>query len=412
MSGDIDSFVAKKIIQQIGSSGTPPDYGVELFTAGIGSYLNVLEEEYFSSYLKSGGASFKMVIGVYGGGKTHFLFCVRNLAWKHNFVVSYVSLSPGQSPFHHLELVYRAIARGIMPPLSPSELLSGYEVGFPSFLRTWYAQKYREITSGSNLSDNDIEKLLASVSESVAGIESISFQNAIKHAYHALLDHDDEKFNKMCQWLYGEGYSSNIYSKYGIFQKIDKTTAFQMLRSLSQFVRGIGYSGIVILLDEAERVPSLSTKQKDQHLSNLRELIDECGHARFQGAMIFYAVPDESILEGHTQIYEALRQRVATIFNTLNPTGVRIDLEKVDYDDPIELMCEIGEKLRYVYQAAYNVQFDTENAKKTISEIAKASYEHRYGDVGYKRLFVQKLIEGFHYLKQNSTSPSAEVLGL
>jgi len=182
-----------------------------------------------------------------------------------------------------------------------------------------------------------------------------------------------------------------------------------MLRSLVQWVRQIGYSGLVVLLDEAERVPSLSTKQREQHLSNLREVIDECGHTRFQGVMLFYAVPDENFLEGRTQVYEALRQRVATVFERLNPSGVKIELEKV-VAEPIPFLCEVGDKLAEVYGIAYNYKFDKVALEKTIKKIAEWAYEQRFGDIGYKRLFVEKLIEGLHFLRQKGVSPKPEDL--
>ena len=141
---ELSPDIARNIIDRIGSNGTPPEYGFQFFTAGLDPYLSIIKEEYLSSFIKQGGSTFKMVVGAYGGGKTHFLYCVRDLAWKSNFVVSYVSLSPGESPFHKLELVYRAIVQSIDTPLLPEELLSGYERGIVSFLRRWYSQSYQE----------------------------------------------------------------------------------------------------------------------------------------------------------------------------------------------------------------------------------------------------------------------------
>lgn len=145
-------------------------------------------------------------------------------------------------------------------------------------------------------------------------------------------------------------------------------------------------------------------------MNNLRELIDECGHTNFQSVMIFYAVPDENFLEGRTQIYEALRQRVATVFDELNPTGVKIELERIP-GDPLTLLTEIGTGLRRVYEVAYASKLDDSLVLHTIRQTAEAAYEQRYGDIGYKRLFVQKVIQGFHYLRQKGSPPSPEDLG-
>jgi len=400
----LDPKIARRIIDTVGANGIPPEYGFQFFTAGLDPYLSVIEDEYLSTFITQGGSAFKMVVGEYGGGKTHFLYCVRDLAWKNNFVVSYVSLSPGESPFHRLESVYRAIVKGIAAPLTPDELLSGYERGIVSFLRSWFSTKYQEV-SDKGLSRDELREALLNQVESIQGIESISFAKAVKSAFRARLNKQEEEFVNICQWLSGEGYDRRTHGRYGILQRIDRTTAFPMIRSLVQWIREIGYSGLVILLDEAERLSSLSTKQSEQHLNNLREVIDECGHTNFQGVMIFYAVPDENFLEGRAHIYEALKQRVATFFDTPNTTGVKIELGKLS-TEPIVFLEQVGDKLKQIYEVAYDHRFDRAASKETIRNIAKAAYEQRFGDIGYKRLFVQKAIQGLHFLKRNGHPPT------
>ncbi len=290
---ELDPQTARMIIDTVAANGIPPAYGFQFFTAGLNSYLSIIDNEYLSTFIKQGGSAFKMVVGVYGGGKTHFLYCVRDIAWKNQFAVSYVSLAPGKSPFHRLDLVYRAIVKGLLPPLSAEEFLSGYEYGIVPFIRSWYSLKYQEALN-QNMSDEDLRETLLTEIEKNQEIESISFSKAVKAAFKALLDKQEEDFLNICQWLTGEGFNRKVHGKFGILQRIDRTTAFTMIRSLVQWVKQIGFSGLVILLDEAERVPSLSTKQRELHLNNLRELIDECGQTSFQGVMIFYAVPDEN----------------------------------------------------------------------------------------------------------------------
>ena len=182
-----------------------------------------------------------------------------------------------------------------------------------------------------------------------------------------------------------------------------------MIRSLNQWIRQIGYSGLVVLLDEAEKVSSLSTKNREQHVNNLREVIDECGHTTFKGVMIFYAVPDENFLEGRAQIYEALKQRVTTTFEGLNPTGVKIELEKI-VAEPIPFLCEVGNKLAKVYETAYNHKFLESATQQTIQTVAEYAYGQRYLDTGYKRLFVQRLISGLHFLRQKGIPPTSNDL--
>lgn len=402
---------ARRIIEQISSSGQPPTYGTQYFTVGLDEYVDTLDEEYLSDFIKEGGSSFKMVVGVYGGGKTHFLYNIRDLAWKNNFAVSYVSLkSSGECPFYKLDLVYKAIINGLVPPLPLEELAEGYEAGIAAFLRTWYAVKYISYQE-QGIPEKEFRGAILSEFRQIE-TSSVSFSHAIKAALTAEINNDPETFELVSQWLKGEGYEKRIHGKHNILQKIDQTTAFQMIRSLGQTIRQLGYSGLIILLDEAERIPSLSTKQREQHLSNLREIIDECGDPSFNGIMLFYAVPDANFLDGRTQVFEALRQRVATIFTSLNPSGVRIELEKViPEDSQVDFLEKVGFKLKSIYEIASDCTLESSSSNQLIGQIAEWAHEQRFGDEGYKRIFVQKLIPGFRFLHKKGRIPSMRELG-
>ena len=336
----LNSNIARKIIEIVGGQGNPPEYGFQHFTAGLDIYLQTIEEEYLKSFIKDGGSAFKMIIGIYGGGKTHFLYYIRESAWKYGYITSYITLSPEQTPFHKLEQVYRAIVANLVYPQTPEELLSGYDRGIEAVIKNWYNEKYQELST--KLAGEAVLRELTTYASSLGSYESISFENAIKEAFIALSEKHEENFTLIMQWLKGENPPKNMLKDFKIFERIDKSTAFKMIRSLVQWIREIGYSGLIVLMDEAEQTPSMSSKQKSLLLQNLRELIDECGHVNFKSTMWFYAVPDENFLEGHSQIYEALRQRVSTVFDTeINPTGVKIYLENIPIE-PVELLKEIG----------------------------------------------------------------------
>ena len=277
-------------------------------------------------------------------------------------------------------------------------------------IKKWYNEKYQELSA--KLTGDAVARELNTYASSLGPYESISFRNAVKEAFIALNEKREEDFTLIMQWLKGENPPKNKLKDFKIFEKIDKSTAFKMIRSLVQWIREIGYSGLIVLMDEAEQTPSMSSKQKSLLLNNLRELIDECGHANFKNTMWFYAVPDENFLEGHSQIYEALRQRVSTIFDAeINPTGVKIYLENIPIE-PVELLQEIGKKLAGIYEIAYSVKFDADALKETIKNIAEAAYEQKYADIGYKRLFVQNIIKAFHKLRKTGKAVTPEDIGM
>jgi hypothetical protein len=413
MMNGLTKKIAEHVVNRV-QEGQPPECGVQFFTAGLNPYLTILEREYFSSFLKQGGSSFKLVVGTYGGGKTHFLYCVREMAWMHNFAVSYVNLSNEASPFYQLDLVYATIIKGIMRPLSPEELMSGHEKGLDSFIKAWVAQKQAELI-GKGVSGDRLRKELLASARNLCGIESTSFNNAVCAAFRAVVDKKDEEFRTASQWLKGEGYDRKAHSRLGILQKIDKTTAFSMIRSLLQWVRQIGYSGLAILFDEVTMPASVTTKQRERHLSNLREVIDECGHMNVQGAIIFYAVPDLLFLDGKTVTYEALNQRLDNVFERLNPTGVKIELDKVlgnTEEEAIPFLTEVGRKLAGVYARAKDHEFDGVVVDKMINDIAVAEFKKRFADISYRRAFVEKAITSLSHLHHAGVPPSLEQLTL
>jgi len=397
--------IARQIIERVGSSGSPPEWGFQFFTAGLDLYLKVLEEDYLKTFIREGGASFKMVVGTYGGGKTHFLYSVREVAWKNGYTVSYCSLSPEESPFYRLEKVYKAVVENLMVPLKPEELLSGTEKGIKAFLEFVYREAkgrfQKETLQGEELED----RLDRYFSETVRQIESVNVKRAIREACKALIGEKESDFEDLLQWLKVDGYDRHVHRRFGILQPIDRGQAFSALRSLVQWIRNLAYSGLVILFDEAEQVPSLTSKQRELMLNNIRELIDECGHAAFKNVMIFYAVPTEAFFEGKAGVYEALKQRISTVFDFFNPTGVKIHLEKLG-QSPEALLQEIGKKLLFVYERAFDVHLPGKECEDAIAKIAHAAYEQRFGDIGYKRLFVQAIIRAFQFLRHE---PSAQI---
>ncbi len=410
----LNTLIARRIVETVGAYGTPPEYGFQFFTAGLDEYLRCIHEEYLKTYIKEeGGSVVKIVIGAYGGGKTHFLYSIRELAWQENFVVSYVALSPEESPFHRLETVYRAIVNNITYPLQPEELLKGVEKGIEAFLITWY-EKQMDVFQNIGLKGEALEKEIEQYLESVQrNIENTNFAKAIATAFFALHSEDEKTFKHILQWLKVEGYDKGIYRPLGILTPIDRSNAFSMLRSLVQWVCNIGYSGLVILFDEAEQIPSLSTRQRELTLSNLRELIDACMYTSFRHVMIFYALPDERFFEGPSHIYEALKQRISSVFDFFNPSGVKIKLENTK-GDPIALLEEIGHKLKYIFETAYGVRFPSQ-IENVIQIVAQEAYERRFGDIGYIRLFVQGIIKVFHLLRKkpllvNKTNEICQIL--
>lgn len=387
----MDRQLARAIVSKLGATGTPPEFGIEEFTVGLERYLQVMEEEYLDGILRHGLSSFKLITGNYGGGKTHFLYCVRNLAFRHNYCVAYVSLSPTECPFDKLELVYKAIVANLAPPHPTDQPGGVWSSGIEQVLRRWVEKQRAE---------SDTQERMR---EHLAGLpapESTSFGNAVRGAFETLVAEDIEGFSEVVQWLKGEETHRDTRVRFRISERVDKATAFRMLRSLIQWVHAIGYSGLVLLFDEAERGMSItSARDKKRALDNLRQLVDECGNSRLPGAMMLYAVPDENLLfEGSGGVYEALKQRLRSGFSEVNPVGVRINLEELGIE-PAEFLARLGDRLAELFETAYDVKLPRERRDRALKLLAELAVSAFVLDVSYRRLFVVAAVEILHQLR-------------
>jgi len=391
MTRELNQLDAMRIIRTVGAAGQPPPWGAQYFTDGFEDVLKLLEEDYFSTYLKQGGAAFKVVVGHYGGGKTHFLYLLRELAWKHDFVVSYVSLTPEETPFHRLDLVYRSVVSGVVPPPGEVESPGGLLSLLKSLVGRW---------SANGTSKEMLDGLAA---DATRDLENLNFQRAMRKALAAIIRNDaedEEVASCMSQWLSAQGFDHAAHGEHGILGPIDRASAFSCLRSFARFVRQAGFSGLVILFDEAERAPSMSGRQKEFMLSNLRELIDESSRGTLPGALTAYAIPDHRFFDGKTGVYEAVKQRIASMFDFYNPSGVRIDLERLVEDQKHHLR-SIGSKLWRVFELAYGVTLPDAAANAAISAIADAALEAKFADISFRRLFVQSSVRAFEQLRRD-----------
>ncbi len=409
MIDTLTSRQARHIIEVVGGTGTPPEWGFQFFSAGLDETLRVLEEDYFRTFLRDGGASFKVVVGAYGGGKTHFLYSIRELAWKHDFLVSYCSLSQDTSPFYRLEKIYRSVVTHLMRPLSPDELLQGGERGIGPFLRHVHATLVEALEADPGEGDPG-QRLQAVIADVTRGLENPNFGRAVRAALEALSRDDLDSFDRMVQYLTLDGYDRVRHQAAGILQPIERGQAFATIRSLVTLLRHLRFRGLVILFDEAEQAGAMTSKQKEMMLSNLRELVDQCGTSAFASVMIFYAVPTEQFLvEGRSPAYEALRQRIQSVFDFTNPTGVTLRLDRMT-QTPVALLREIGGKMVRVYQRAYSCQLPRDRVERLVDLLAQEAAQLAFGDIGYKRLFVQGVVKGLHHLRADPSLEPDEAL--
>jgi hypothetical protein len=393
--------VARHILQRLGEGGQPPEYGVRHINVGNETYLRVLEHEYFEHQLQN-GASFKLVEGYFGGGKTHFLYCVRELAWKRGFATAVVELSPSECPYDDSFKVYRAVARRISR--APVDPLAGPNYGLPDLLRNLVDDRVDALLDDPDSGLDSEEEARESVDDwlqtTVArtSCESHSYRSAVVGFARHYLAGNFEAEQKIEAWLTGEPIPKKEVREFGIYEKLDKSNGFTMLRCLTQMVVGLGLPGTVLLFDEVDRNLSVSAQRSQVIGDNLRQVIDLCGRHQLPNTLFMYAVPPEflrNIVPDYPALYQRLRSPVS--LSVKSPQAVLIDLEELDLE-PVDLLAEIGKRILRVFEVARDCDFDRDRQVGNARALAQAAV-HSYFEVNHRRLFVKTWVDYlFHQL--------------
>lgn len=381
--------LARRIIEVLGSAGTPPARGVQHFNVGNHSLLNALDEYYLSSYLQDGGAAFKMVVGDYGSGKTHFLYCLRDIAWARGFAVAKVDLSPVETPYNNQQLVYGAVARNLIWH-EPDEAVSD-ESGLPRFLEGTLERIMGQSVNLDTLTHPNYRGLVDTLEAAVVDVRA--YQSAVLAFFDAVIGRQEDRLAALSRWLLSEPTTpddTKILRDLGVTGKIGRANAFAMLRSLAQVIRALSFSGLVLLFDEVDRMASIGGKAERAATDTLREVIDRCSD-ELPGAMFVYAVPPQFINDIVPR-YPALQQRIRSpgSFSRANHFSPQISLEHLDLDEN-DLMLAIGEKLIPIYELAFDATLDHKVQRANAAILANVARDI-FLDVSHRRLFVKAFV--------------------
>jgi hypothetical protein len=396
-----DRVQARRIIEVLGQFGTPPPSGVSSYNVGNESLLSTLETHYLGSYLADGGAIFKLVLGDYGSGKSHFLYCVRDRAWQHRYAVSKVDLSPKETPYNDQRSVYVAVAANILwhNPADPYEP----EKGLARFLTGTLHALVRDC--GLDPQDPqaadlpEVKAFLETLGRTP--IDNMSYHSAVRGYFDALLRGDEAQQMALERWLHGETANPDegrLQRALGVTDRINKNNAFKMLRSLCQSVRAIGYNGLVLLFDEGDRMMSLGGRAEREATDNLREVIDRC-REDLPGTLFMYAVPP-TFVQDIIPKYPALQQRLQapSFFSRSNPFSPQINLARLDLDNQ-EFLLQLGQRLLAIFQVAFGIALDADIQTANIHILAGQALDMILPD-HHRRLFVKTLVVEWYRQKE------------
>lgn len=384
MTDQIDPGMAYRILQRMGETGQPPDRGALKINVGTQEFLEVLRKEYLIPIREARcNSTFKLVQAPFGGGKTHFLHCLRETAWEEGFATSLVGVSPQACPFDDLALIYRAVARELEAPPASENVECDHGIG--DVLRAGILDR-RDTHGLAGVRDwlhNEIGRVK---------VDNHAYRRAAVLFMEAVLDEKPEPEALLEGYLRGENVSRQELQPFGIREVLEEKNAFSFLKSMTQVFHALGVPGVVLLFDEIDRVMSLTVRKRRTIADNMREMIDCCGQSSLPGLVFVYAVPPE-FMTNLVPEYPALEQRLrgARRFSVLSHMNPVIDLDHLPSGSE-DLLHQIGQRLLDVFRASGHRELDEELQKENVDTLATKMSEHQL-ESGTRRNFVKTVIQ-------------------
>ena len=375
--------------------GTVPQRGLDALAVGTDRFASAIGDELDVAAAGAGG--FKAIRGEWGSGKTFTVRWIAEQARTRGFATAEVQISEGETPLHHLETVYRRLCER----LTTSDTPNGGALR--TVVDSWFYALHDDVVSSGVVPAADSEALLAAtdaLAEKRLGAvaQQAPALSAVLRGYRrALAAGDDATAEGLLAWLGGQPHvAAAVKRTAGIRGDLDHDGALAFLAGLLTILRGGGYTGLVLILDEVETLQRVRSDIRDRALNALRQLMDEIDQGRFPGLYLvitgtpaFFDGP-----QGASRL-PPLAQRLHTDFMTNakfdNPRATQLRLPGFDVDS----LCEVGRRVRDLYADGSNdsARIRTVCDDRYIETLARAVTGDLGGRVGIApRLFLKKLV--------------------
>lgn len=375
--------------------GTVPQRGLDALAVGTDRFAAAIDTEL--DVAASGGAGFKAIRGEWGSGKTFTVRWIAERARVRGFATAEVQISEGETPLHHLETVYRRLCERLTTTDTPN---GG---ALRTVVDSWFFALNDDVLSTGTIPQGNTEAVLdatATLAERRLGAvaQQAPALSAVLRGYRrALAAGDDATAEGLLAWLGGQPHiAASIKRTAGLRGDLDHDGALAFLAGLLTILRGAGYSGLVLVLDEVETLQRIRGDIRDRALNALRQLIDEVDQGRYPGLYLvitgtpaFFDGP-----QGASRL-PPLAQRLHTDFSAGprfdNPRAIQLRLPGFD----IASLCEVGRRVRDIYADS------TDNAERIrtlcddsyLELLARAVTGDLGGNVGIApRLYLKKLV--------------------
>ena len=317
MNTNIPKRTTTAILQSL-AAGVVPRVGLEHIAVGRKEEITALLYD-MDDIVAEGGASFRLILGRYGSGKSFLCQLIRNYALQRNFVVADADLSPERrltgSQGQGLGL-YRELLNNMATRTRPDGN------AFAALLERWISEVQTTVMKDTNASPTSPAFAAAverRIHATVGGMEGMvhgcDFATVINAYWRGHLVSDDIKKTAAMRWLRGE-YStkSEARAALGVRVIIDDSSWYDYVKLLALFVKDIGYRGLVIFIDEGVNLYKIPNRvARNNNYERLLTIFNDTLQGRAQYLGVVVGATPQMVEDPNRGLYsyEALRSRLS-----------------------------------------------------------------------------------------------------
>lgn len=346
--------------------GVVPKLGVQHITVGrsneVTMVIQSLEE------VKNGHSMMKYWIGDFGSGKSFMLHLLNTVALKQKYVVTTTDFTPHTRLYSNdgkAQALYAALMNNIAIQTRP-------EGGALHILLEKWIEKVIMQTAGEhNISLTEIrnpqyferiERGIMQTINEISDVGAFDFGIAIVKYYEGFIRQDDTLKKNALRWLKGE-YTTKTEARkdLGVGEIVNDRNYYDMLKNFCRLFVSIGYSGLVINLDEAINLYKIHNPgMRQKNYEKMMSIYNDCFQGKIEHLFINVA--------GTTEVLEDPKKG----FYSYNALKTRLQVNKFetaqlrDYAQPVIRLMPLShdeifillKNLKTIFDFNYNTQLD------------------------------------------------------
>lgn len=399
------------------SGGVVPRIGLEHIIIGrkreIGQVMQELQA------VKDGASIVKLLIGDYGTGKSFLLSVVRHIAFKMKFVVCDADFTP-ERRLYGTERKAVATYSELLRNMSTATRPDGGALA--TILEKWITniQSTVAMTQGFEQAAIDqpeyVQAVRTAVVEQINTIEELvggyDFAKVLNTYFTGYIEGNSQLMANTLRWLRGEYHTkTEARQDLGVRDSIDDGNYYDYLKVMGKFVTSIGYSGLILLFDEAINLYKITHQQsREKNYEKILSIYNDGMQGKSEHLYVVLGGTEEFLENERKGLfsYPALKSR---LFSNRFETGEFRDLSQpviklapLQTEETFVLL----QKIRAIHEAHYAY------ASHIADEEIRKFLEDLYNRPGARefltpREIVRDFIGALNILQQNPDMDKYEI---